>query len=339
VFLRDRMTLSYVVMTVRALQMLAGVGAMTEGENVPGWVILIYSILHIFSGDYSFVKPDCVTPVPFEVTFAVSIAYNIAVFVPVFLMLSIARCIAREYREPESMEEELVRPRDKEYWTDRMIRMCVIWGAVMYLSLTSLAFETLSCTPNAIGEYRMITRQYERCYVGNHIIISTAACVILVGFTVGFPLGMLKWVKQKENFPKLHVDERFMERWNFLYEFYNAKNPTFWLVEFPITCIVAAGKSLLKPHVNYQMSISVAVFAYKLIYIIIRKPFIDWLTDVIQAVLGAWELFCVFLFEFVHLSSSIHSAHTLNIRVSSAPPSSRVDDCDQHDLFRQARRV
>jgi hypothetical protein len=165
----------------------------------------------------------------------------------------------------------------------------------MYLSLTSLAFETLSCTPNAIGEYRMVTKQYEQCFVGNHVIISTAACVILVGFTVGFPLGMLKWVKQKENFPKLHVDERFMERWNFLYEFYNAKNPTFWLVEFPITCIVAAGKSLLKPHVNYQMSISVAVFAYKLVYIIIRKPFIDWITDVIQAVLGACGN-CVFFF-------------------------------------------
>jgi hypothetical protein len=84
-----------------------------------------------------------------------------------------------------------------------------------------------------------------------------------------------------------------MERWNFLYEFYNVKNPTFWLIEFPITCIVAAGNSTLQPHVNYQMSISVALFLFKLVYICFRRPFIDWITDIIQAVMALVSLVAI----------------------------------------------
>ena len=139
----------------------------------------------------------------------------------------------------------------------------------------------------------MITRPHEICYDGNHAAVTAAACVLLFGFTCGYPLAMLQWVRRPEHAELLHADERFMERWNYLYEFYNTKNPSFWLIEFPITCIVAAGNSVLRPHVNYQMSISVAVFLYKLLYIIFRRPFIDWITDVIQAVLALVSLIAI----------------------------------------------
>jgi hypothetical protein len=415
---RDRMTLSYIVLAIRALSMLGAVGKMTEGADIPAWIITIYEVLYIFSGDYSFVKPDCVTPAPWSQLFGISLAYNIAVFVPIFLGLGIAWAFTRpdgftawkaacveaedEYRmrqqsairggggnggrglrrnnnEDEEEEEEgeerevqvnnndnnsrirdddgnakgnndnesnesnesndtggirartstlspratsssraigidhpaiaaaadtppprplelPLRPRTRDYWVDRAVRMCVIWGASMYLSITSLAFETLSCQRGADGAHRMITRQHELCFTGNHIFLSAASCVLLVGFTLGFPLGMLKWVKRVDHRHQLHQDERFMERWNYLYEFYNVRNPTFWLIEFPITCIVAAGNSVLRPHVNYQMSISVAVFAYKLLYILV--PFIDWITDVIQAVMALVSLVAINLTFF-----------------------------------------
>jgi hypothetical protein len=296
---RDRMTLSYIVMAVRALSMLGAVGKMTEGEEVPQWLVAVYEVLYIFSGDYSFVKPDCVTPAPWSQIFGVSLAYNIAVFIPVFVALAIVRLVASEDGDIDhdtwtATDEQPVRPRTKSFWSDRMVRMCVIWGAVVYLSVTSLAMETLSCTPVGItGEYRMITRPHELCYTGEHIVLSTASTVLLLAFTCGYPLYMLQWVRRPEHKTLIHGSERFMERWNYLYEFYNIHNPSFWLIEFPITCIVAAGNSVLRPHVNYQMSISVALFAYKLLYICFRRPFIDWITDVIQAVMALVSLVAI----------------------------------------------
>jgi hypothetical protein len=41
------------------------------------------------------------------------------------------------------------------------------------------------------------------------------------------------------------------------------------------------------------MSISVALFAYKLMYICFRRPFIDWITDVIQAVMALVSLVAI----------------------------------------------
>jgi hypothetical protein len=299
VAIRERMTLSYVVMIVRALSLLSAIGKMTEGEDVPRWVLTVYEVLYIFSGDYSFIKPDCITPAPWAQIFGISLAYNVAVFIPVFLALAVVRLIAKDdddsvdYNTWMATDEQPLRPRTKSYWTDRAVRMCVIWGTVMYLSITSLALETLSCTPVGItGEYRMITRPHELCYTGDHIVLSLASTIVLLGFTCGYPLYMLQWVRRPEHKKLIHGSERFMERWNFLYEFYNVRNPSFWLIEFPITCVIAAGHSLLRPRVNFQMGISVALFAYKLMYIGFRRPFIDWMTDVIQGVLGeCWGLF------------------------------------------------
>jgi hypothetical protein len=309
-------------MVVRALQMLAGLGASAEGSDMPGWVLTIYEVLHLFSGDYAFIKPNCVSPVPFEQLFGVSIAYSIGVFVPVWIALGIASCVGPRFvTVPEERERpradgiipvpgedaadasratdpdaalEAAQAEERLFWRNRTTRMLVIWGAVMYLPVTALALETLSCFPIDGGAtYKMVTKPHETCYEGNHIYVSAAASLLIVVYTLGYPLLMLRWVKKKEHEESLHFDESFMERWNFLYEFYNFDNPTFWIIEFPIACVVAAGKSALKPHVNYQMGISCAVFLYKLVYICLRRPFVDWMTDVIQAVLSIVSLIAI----------------------------------------------
>jgi hypothetical protein len=169
------------------------------------------------------------------------------------------------------------------YFTDRAWRSVWIILTMAYLPVTSLAIEALSCDPD-----RLITRPEIECFTGDHVIVAAVACFFLAAQTIAYPLLVLRYLRR--NKALLHTDERVMERWNFFYEFYNPNHPTFWIVEYPILIIVAAGNSVLKPHVNYQMSISVAVFAYKLLYICVRRPFIDWITDVIQAVMALVSL-------------------------------------------------
>jgi hypothetical protein len=276
-------------MTVRILSMLSAVGRMAEGSKIPGWIITIYEVLYIFSGDYSFVKPDCITPAPWSLIFTISLVYNIAVFIPVFLALAVMYFFAGDGgadNNDDAWADMPRRPRTRAYWIDRMVRMAVIWGVIMYLSITSLALETLSCI--TVGDntdtYRMISRPHEICYAGAHIALSAVSTALLLFFTAGFPLFMFQWLRKPENAALVSSNERFMERWNFLYMLFNDNNLLFWIVDFPITVVVAAGYSTLRPNIALQMGLSVSAFACKLMFIIVRRPFVDRNTDIIQAV-------------------------------------------------------
>jgi hypothetical protein len=283
VVVKDRMTLSYIVMTVRAVQMVAGLGQQSTGK-LPSWMLSAYEVLHLFSGDYSVLKPDCMKPVAYHLMFAYSLLYNIAIFSPVFLALPLTRylTVRAAVKRGETSDEIQAR---RDYFKDRIVRCFFIWLTVVYLSVTSLALQTLSCLKDAQGQWFMITHPAQECWKDTgHLAVSAVSGLILLGYSAGFPCTVL--YKLRANPGRLHADERFMERYNFFYEFYNPAYPTFWIIEFPITCIVAAGKSVLRPHVNYQMSISVAIFAIKLGYIVWKRPFIDWMTDIIQAVLA-----------------------------------------------------
>lgn len=312
--IKDRMTLSYVVMTVRALQQIGGIGQ-SASAKLPHWLLEVYNVLHLFSGDYSFLKPDCIKPAPFFATFFYSLVYNFLIFVPVFVALPLARAVsvfrARSkknhmvYVEPENPENEEKRPEDEEeraarilatskYWKDRFIRCVFIWLTTIYLSVTALCFEAISCQRSNDGYFYMITRPENRCYVDTwHRILCLVATIILLGFTMGYPISVFVWLIRKRNKDRLHKEERFMERFNFFYEFYSPQNPLFWVMEYPIACVVAAGKSYLKPNINYQMSISVAVFGAKFLYILAVRPFIDTATDCIQAGLALIALVAI----------------------------------------------
>jgi hypothetical protein len=153
--------------------------------------------------------------------------------------------------------------------------------------------EALSCQhTKGIPGYYMITRPTEKCYdTTNHIILCTISAALLLGYTVGFPLLVLRKLHEIQG--RVHADQRFMERFDFFYEFYNPKFPSFWIMDFLATMIVASGKSFLYPHSNFQMGISVAIFGHKVVYIMVRRPYIDWLTDVIQGCLAIVSLIAI----------------------------------------------
>jgi hypothetical protein len=288
VVMRDRIVLSYYVMLIKALQLLSGLGD-NATQSFPKWLLSAYEVLKIFSGDYSFVKPNCVTPVPFEVLFGISLAYAVGVFAPTVVAQLLASCILPALRKDDDEKQ-----RTRDWVNDRSRRMLLIAVSMQYLPVMSLAFEAVSCVPyNGGAAYRMITKPHEACFVGNHVIVTGVASLILVVLGLGFPLGMLQLLRNPNRVVRLHSDERIIERYSYLYEFLNEHNPLFWIVEFPIACVVAAGKSVLRPHVNYQMTISCIVFLAKLIFIIFRRPFIDALTDAIQAVLAVISLVAI----------------------------------------------
>jgi hypothetical protein len=278
VVIRDRFSFSYIVLFVKSLQLLSGVGSMMSAGS-PAMVVRVFDVLHLFSGDYSIIKPDCINPVPYFKTFFVSIAYSVAIFLPTFIGLVIARsCAAKEARW---------------YWSSRTVRVMIIWCCFVYLPLTSKALEVLSCYPaGKTGTYFMLNQPSVSCYNGSPgmLMATVASALILLLLTIFFPIKMLLFLRKRRASGKLHDSESFKEKFNYLYEFYNPNHTSFWVIEFPISIIVAAGKSILRPHVNYQMTVSVVVFGIKLVYIMAFRPFIDGLTNLIQGFLAVVSL-------------------------------------------------
>jgi hypothetical protein len=279
VVIRDRMTFSNCVMLVRALQMLGAIGKTFDRRSLKPWMQDTYRIVHMFTGDYNVLKSGCNSETAYYLKYAEALTYHVAIFLPLFFGCILARGVAvwRSKRRKDPLEKTQAL---REFYVDRAIRSWVIWATVMYLSITSTAFDALSCVKRNSGLYTMVSKPEITCFVGPHRYVTGAGVVLVVGITLLFPLGLLAFLRRHTEL--LHTDERFMERWNFVYEFYKEEHPIFWIIEFPILVIIAAGESFMRPHVNYQMTISTVVFGYKLLYILIKMPFIDVLTNLIQ---------------------------------------------------------
>lgn len=228
-----RITLSYVVDLIRALQMLGGLGTMSNGK-IPDWAIKIYTFLKIFSGDYALVKTNCDGKTPFKVTFGVSLAYTCAIFMPTFLFVAIAKRVVPWYVMRHGKGATALENKDRarlwrKFYEDRLVRCLVICLTIAYLSVASLAINTLSC--EKVGTRRfMVTNMSEECFKGDNRHVGTAAIMLIIIYVIGFPAIMLRHISQKDNKDKLFENNRFMEKYNFLYEFYNRKSPTVWVL-------------------------------------------------------------------------------------------------------------
>jgi hypothetical protein len=290
VTIKTRTALSYIFMGVRSLQSIAGIGSAAAG-NMPRWAIKVYEFLHLFSGDYSFLTPACGKKIKWSMLFFVSFAYTLALMVPALSFCAVGALVAPEGTAEETYAESKY---TKVFYRDRFARVGLMALIFCYLPLTSLAFEALSCKPTSdAASYFMITEPGQACYGGDMIPVVVISCVILLGLTLAFPIWALLRLRRPAVKEQLHAGLSFQARWDVLYEFMNKSNPTFWIVDFPILVIVAAGKSALAPHSITQMAISVVVFSIKLFYILLRRPFRDWITDALQAVMAVVSLIAI----------------------------------------------
>jgi hypothetical protein len=218
--IRDRETLSYIVMGVRALQMVSSLNSMAENPDLPSWARRIYSVLYLFSGDYEMVS--CIQRVPYTILFAARLTHTVVIIFPALLLLSLAWLVSRCLRRDERAQ----------YFGDRLRRVALIWAVIAYIAIATIAFEAIACerapmvptlsssssSPPQSGTtaaiYVMINFRHQQCFVGDHRFVTAAAAALLLLFCVGFPVAMLLFFRRNKS--ALHDDEHFVERWNFL---------------------------------------------------------------------------------------------------------------------------
>eukprot|EP00163_Fabomonas_tropica_P033627 TRINITY_DN8938_c0_g3_i1.p1 TRINITY_DN8938_c0_g3~~TRINITY_DN8938_c0_g3_i1.p1 ORF type:complete len:1387 (+),score=389.60 TRINITY_DN8938_c0_g3_i1:331-4491(+) len=282
IFITHQMLFSYIVMLVKSLQALAAIGEMGT-EVLPDWLQTVYSVLHLFSGDYSFLKPDCYNPVTVEEKFYNSLTYNVIIFLPLLFGVPIAGVISRFVHKCRGTDAAQVQ-HTMDWYKDRTVRCFIIFLGTVYLPATTRAVAMLSCQDMGEAGHYMIIEPSHQCYTTTAYWNALAvACVVLVMLSVSFPLFMMNFLRVHK--AQMFDNPRFGERFNFLYEFYKPGFTLFWAIEFAISCVIACANSILVPHPKYQLSICTIIFGMKFIFICWKGPFLDWITNSLQAVL------------------------------------------------------
>lgn len=237
-FLRNRIGLSYIFLAVKSLQSIAGVGSMAS-NNMPRWIVQTYEFLHLFSGDYSFVKAECGKALPYTVTYFAGLAYTVALTTPLLLLITVMAAVTSDATK-------------KIFFLDRRTRCVQIALIFWYLPMTTSSLATLSCVPNSDGsQFFMTTHPNERCYVSEKTAAMAVSILVIIGLTVLFPILTMVHLRRmaRAGRERLVEDDRIRARWDIYYEFMNARSPYFWIVDYPILVIVALGKSALRPHI------------------------------------------------------------------------------------------
>jgi hypothetical protein len=263
--------------------------------------------MHLFSGSYRAVGGDCLAPVPFAVEFGLALTYNVGIYVPLFAMVGIMRLMEPAEESDDDRRARLERnavldiryQRSACFYANRLKRCFWVWLSFVYLPVTSMAVEAVACLPGgAGGHYFMVVRPNEQCFVGDNLIVAITAGVLILALTISFPIAMFCFLRKKKSALLARTDPAFHEQYSFFFEFFNGRNITTWIIDYPVFITIAMTNSILRPFVFYQMGISGFFLLGKITIVIAVRPYIDWVTDVIQVVLAFLNLVALNLVFF-----------------------------------------
>eukprot|EP00163_Fabomonas_tropica_P016493 TRINITY_DN2957_c0_g1_i1.p1 TRINITY_DN2957_c0_g1~~TRINITY_DN2957_c0_g1_i1.p1 ORF type:complete len:3388 (+),score=527.40 TRINITY_DN2957_c0_g1_i1:1057-11220(+) len=266
-WLEDPKNLSHVVALVIAVQEVGGVGQMVS-HRLPRWLLTLYEYLYILSGDVSFIKPDCAGSIPFEMDFLIRSCYSLAIGVPLICGTYITGACSRIWhrRSGKPILENRI-----EHYSNRGIRVIFVYLLLAYYSFSSMAFEALACTPFDDGKYRLASNPDLDCFGGLHLWIFVAAVVIVLGLTIGFPLCYTIFITKNRH--RRYIDERFMARFDFLYEPFKESQWLGYMSEISILMVLAMGSTILRDHPKTQYACTGGLFLLIAVWILWKMPY------------------------------------------------------------------
>jgi hypothetical protein len=245
---RDRENLSHIVMLIIAVQEVGAVGQIGS-TRLPKWLKRIYEIFYLFSGDITFVKPDCLGKINYELEFLISLVYAVLIGLPAVLLTVLTRTLSRLRHRKHGADVLAAR---WSHYTDRLVRVVTIHTSVTYFVVCLKSLREIACYPDPQGLH-LIPQPARRCFSGMHTVTFAAAMVLLLVYVLGWPIIYIRIMRRAEREGKLYTDLTFQRRWDFLYEQFNVKWRYLFLFEMLISFSVAAMSSFAANHPLRQM--------------------------------------------------------------------------------------
>eukprot|EP00163_Fabomonas_tropica_P029713 TRINITY_DN6483_c0_g1_i1.p1 TRINITY_DN6483_c0_g1~~TRINITY_DN6483_c0_g1_i1.p1 ORF type:complete len:3752 (+),score=775.80 TRINITY_DN6483_c0_g1_i1:1376-12631(+) len=265
-FLEDRENFSHLLALMLALQSIGGVGQLVTSA-MPGWVRSMYVIFELFAADINFLKPDCNGKVDYEANFGVKLAYNIGTGLPLFLGLFVVRWLAVRFSKKRG---EYVQEMRWRHYTNRIIRVLMIHSTLIYLAVTTNALDAIACYRTG-DAWRLVTDRGHTCFSLDHSLVSTASYLILVFFSLGFPIVMFMW--QRRHDECLYENQQYMERYDYLYDPFIKDFRYYWIYEFISSFTLALGDTVLSRQPIAQFCVCCLPFVVHIGVIIWKRPY------------------------------------------------------------------
>eukprot|EP00163_Fabomonas_tropica_P018239 TRINITY_DN324_c0_g2_i1.p1 TRINITY_DN324_c0_g2~~TRINITY_DN324_c0_g2_i1.p1 ORF type:complete len:1450 (-),score=273.54 TRINITY_DN324_c0_g2_i1:587-4936(-) len=277
-FVEDRIVLSHVIQGFMALQEIAQIGQ-SISASMSRWLLDIYSILHLFSGDVSFLKPDCQGRVDFYAQYGISIAYPVAILLVFTLVLCVTWVVAHfRWRGDPVMHEYR-----HHHYRHRFVRMFQCWLFLMYITLTSIGFEGVICVKSQ-GQLVLAADLTVPCFQGRHIPVFISSVCLLLFVTVGYPLWYLFWIMRISRQLDQH-DMALSERWDLLTEPFPPRYRHMYFMELFILFGLALGPAVLADHPVTQLAGTSLAFFVSLCLIVALRPFLQMWENALMSLL------------------------------------------------------
>lgn len=325
-FVVPRTRLQKVVLGISILQGIAGLGEALTGPSIPMWVLKVYKFLHLFSGDFEFLRPDCGSgAVPWSRHYFASYFYTLSLFVPAVALVAAKYVVARAQErklqrggapapnpippgrlvlaahaaaDPEALAEAMgkleraVVPTYSSYFYKlRLKRVLLLSIQLLYIPLSAISVETVACIRSSDGSNPfMVTRPWERCWTKGKVPAVILSILTIIFLSIGLPVFQFVTLRRSDA-ESLTYNVPLMMVWDGVYRSYQPRYRFLWLVEFPISFVIACIKSILRPVRNKAaLPVTCVAFAIKLVIAIVIRPFVLLQRNVFYAMNAAFLL-------------------------------------------------
>eukprot|EP00163_Fabomonas_tropica_P020407 TRINITY_DN3604_c0_g1_i2.p1 TRINITY_DN3604_c0_g1~~TRINITY_DN3604_c0_g1_i2.p1 ORF type:complete len:3176 (-),score=932.79 TRINITY_DN3604_c0_g1_i2:136-9663(-) len=261
-------TFTDILDAIAAITLVQAVGRMSN-PDLPQFMAAFYRNISVVMLDLDFLGEGIgCGPIPFTRKWLIHMAFVFCVFIPVSAIFAIVARVVKAWRRRNLADIETAY--QSELWyQNRLVRVCLVIPVIVYVSVTTKLVQAINC--QQVGPRSMLVADLtQECYKGDHTYIAAASWVMLIGYSVGLPLGLVAFLVFKR---KKHYDPVFKARFGFFYE--ELKPNVFFyacahlVVEFVI--VICAEVLAEKP--LHQFIIAAGLLGSLLLFVIIARPY------------------------------------------------------------------
>jgi hypothetical protein len=293
-FLENREHFSLVIGLMMSVQQAGSVGSQVASE-LPRWVLKIYEVgmlgffvvfffffqstfltifsslilAHLFAGDISFIKPDCLGRTPFEASWIIKLVYTILTGLPIILFTVLGRFFSVRYHRSRNSGEEVVQGRYAHY-SSRLRRVCLVHLMVTFLTLANIAFKAIACERAPNGTIVSIGEPEHKCFTASHLPVFIVGVLMLIAL-LGFPVALLFFYRV--NSALLYSDHTFQMRWDSPYVQFHFKWRLTWLFDMLVGISISLTSVFFQIWPKTQLAILISVFSLYALFLIIFRPY------------------------------------------------------------------
>ncbi|KNC54757.1 uncharacterized protein AMSG_01608 [Thecamonas trahens ATCC 50062] len=241
--------------------------AKTNAGAMDGTLAEAYQVLSIVAMDLRFVRPGCET-IPGSY---VALFYGAVTMTTLLCGIMIGLLFTLQWMMPQR----------KVFFIDRMPRALLIFGMMVYITLTTTFLEAVHCVKVGTSYVLSVARDL-KCFEGEHMPIFVIGIAGLLLFSVGFPLGVaIKLALLKRSGyvdgETIGLTTRVLARYGYLFEQYRPPMYMWVLVQLMLFALIATTGVLLRDEpwlLAIVTAVALAVMAG--LYVVLKPAATRW---------------------------------------------------------------